>query len=426
MADNVGTERTTMPSTAAATVGAPRPDLPSSTPGEQLLMIYVHVPFCHSKCTFCDWVQAIPTKDLLRKPDDSVRQGYVDALCREIEVRGRELSAAGRMPYVIYWGGGTASSLDESEATRVMTALDTSFDLGTVAEATIECSPDTVDEAKLRFFRGLGFNRVSSGVQSFDDGRLRRLGRRHDADQAERIVYSARDAGFDDVSIDIMSGFPDQEPEELHHTVEQALALPLTHLSLYSFRPTPGTFMRRGMDAESRRGYLRRQQLLFTSARRMVAASGLAEYASGYFGKISPFAAMYFQLRADTAGFGSGAISLVDQRFQSHRKGLLHQYIADPLRFDISVPAGQDRVLVSFLQAGLAMFDGILRDQWRLSTGTDLDEVLARPAIAELADFLRGRGLVEDERGIRLDPRNAGLTLIELAFEMAMSQPELG
>jgi coproporphyrinogen III oxidase-like Fe-S oxidoreductase len=410
------------------TIAAPESglDLPSSTEGHRVLMIYVHVPFCHSKCTFCDWVQAIPTKDLLRKPGDSVRQDYIGALCTEITERGARHRAAGDLPYVVYWGGGTASSLDQNEASAVMSALRGAFDLDQVAEMTIECSPDTVDADKLRFFRELGFNRVSSGVQSFDNDRLRRLGRRHSAEQAERIVYNALDAGFEEVSIDIMSGFPDQELEELQQTVDRALRLPLTHLSLYSFRPTPGTSMRRRMNIEEKSEYLRRQQILFSYARRMVNESGLTEYASGYFGKVSPFAAMYFQLRADTIGLGSGAISLVDRQFQSHKKGLLHQYITNPLAFDIDVPAAQDRVLVSFLQAGLAMFDGVLRSEWRIATGTELDDVLTRPAIAPLADLLRGRGLVEDQRGIRLDSRTAGLTLIELAFEMAMSQPEFG
>lgn len=413
-----------LPTAETVAVARPVPDLPSSTDGRHMLMLYVHVPFCHARCTFCDWVQAIPAKDLLRKPQDSVRRNYIRALCTEIEARGAQLRADGVMPYVIYWGGGTASSLDRDEAEAVMGALASAFDLSAVAEATIECSPDTVDRAKLEFFRGLGFNRVSSGVQSFDDQRLRRLGRRHTAGQAEQIVHHAREAGFDEMSIDIMSGFPDQELDELRATVDRAVALPVTHLSLYSFRPTPGTFMRRTLAGTEKRAYLRTQQLLFTRARGMITDAGLAEYASGYFGRVSPFAAMYFQLRADTAGFGSGAVSLVNQQFLSHAKGRLHSYIADPLGFDITVAAGQDRVLVSFLQAGLAMFDGVLRAQWRVSTGTDLDEVLTRPAIAPLAEFLRTRGLIEDERGIRLDPRLAGLTLIELAFEMAMSQPE--
>jgi coproporphyrinogen III oxidase-like Fe-S oxidoreductase len=411
---------------AAATLELALAGLPSSTLDQRVTMIYVHVPFCHSKCTFCDWVQAIPTKDLLRKPDDSVRQDYICALCREIEVRGAEHTATGDRAHVLYWGGGTASSLADHEAAAVMGALRGSFDLDAVVEATIECSPDTMDERKLRFFRDLGFNRVSSGVQSFDDSRLRQLGRRHTAREAEQIVYMAREAGFDEVSIDLMSGFPDQDVDELHRSVDKALGLPLSHLSLYSFRPTPGTFMRRKMDVDQKREYLRRQQILFATARRKINDFGLTEYANGYFGRVSPFAAMYFQLRADTVGLGSGAISLVDQQFRSHKKGRLHQYVADPLAFDIDVPASNDRVLIPLLQAGLAMFDGVLRTEWRIATGTELSEVLTRPAVAPLAEFLRSRGLTEDERGIRLDRRAVGPTLIELAFEMAMSQPELG
>src|SRR5699024_5744429 len=130
-----------------------------------------------------------------------------------------------------------------------------------------ECSPDTTNDHKLRLFRDLGFNRVSSGVQSFNDERLRRLGRRHTAEQAGRIVHAAREVGFDDVTIDLMSGFPDQELDELVHSIDTALELPLTHLSLYSFRPTPGTFMRRKLDVPEKREYLRRQQILFAEAR---------------------------------------------------------------------------------------------------------------------------------------------------------------
>jgi coproporphyrinogen III oxidase-like Fe-S oxidoreductase len=415
-----------MAPTTAPSLAVSLTDLPSSTPERRVTMIYVHVPFCHSKCTFCDWVQAIPAKDLLRRPQDAVRQNYIRALCREIEVRGAEHTAAGHRAHVVYWGGGTASSLADDEAGAIMEALTDSFDLSTVVESTIECSPDTVDERKLRFFHDLGFNRVSSGVQSFDDERLRALGRRHSADQAERIVHSARAVGFDEVSIDLMSGFPDQEPAELEYSVRKALDLPLSHLSLYSFRPTPGTFLRRRLDPDEKRAYLRRQQILFATARRRIHESGLTEYANGYFGKVSPFAAMYFQLRADTVGLGSGAISLVERQFRSHKKGLLHQYVADPTAFDIDVPASNDRVLISLLQAGLAMFDGVLREEWRIATGTELSEVLTRPTVEPLAALLRGRGLVEDEQGIRLDRRVVGLTLIELAFEMAMSQPELG
>jgi coproporphyrinogen III oxidase-like Fe-S oxidoreductase len=394
------------------------------------LMLYVHVPFCKSRCTFCDWVQGIATRDLLMGPAEPMRQRYVAALCREIRTRGEQLTSSGTVyvPQVVYWGGGTASSLDEREAESVMAALHDAFDLHDVREATIECSPDSVGEAKLRFFRSLGFNRMSSGVQSFVDDRLRRLGRRHTADEARQVVTDARAVGFDDVSIDIMSGFPDQDDEEVVYTTIEALKLPLSHISLYSYRPTDGTSMRTRLDRRTpdasraaTTAYLNSQQRQFAASRGMIAAAGLEEYASGYFGKVSPFAAMTFQLSADMVGFGSGAASLVDKQFLVHQKGLLHQYIDNPLTFDIYGPASNDRTMLQYLQIGLSMFDGILRDEWATATGVSLDECLARPPIAPLAEFLRRRGLVEDERGIRLRPQTAYRTLIELAFELALA-----
>jgi coproporphyrinogen III oxidase-like Fe-S oxidoreductase len=393
-------------------------------------MLYVHVPFCSARCTFCDWVQGVPIKDLLLRPEDSARARYIEALCREIRHWGRQLAEQSYTPCTLFWGGGTASSLSESEATAVMIALRESFDLGDLEEATIECSPDSLVPGKLEFFRSLGFRRMSSGVQSFVDARLRRLGRQHTADDARSVVLRAREAGFDDVSIDIMSGFPGQSREEIVYTTSEALKLPVNQVSLYSYRPTQGTAMRLRLDRKhpnrSRRetsAYLKSQQALFATARHMIRDSGRQEYASGYFGDVSPFSARTFQLSADMIGFGSGAVSLLDQRFRSHQKGLLHAYIADPIHCELSIPAGNDRVLLQLLQIGLSMFDGILRDQWERGTGVALEDMFTRTSIAPLIEFLRRRGLAENERGIRLPENDAYRTLIELALEMALAEP---
>ncbi len=221
--------------------------IPTSSADRRLLMIYVHIPFCTSKCHFCDWVQPIPTSELLLKPRDSLRQRYIAALVREIRARGATLTAAGYVPYVMYWGGGTASSLDAGESELVMSAIADSFELDSLAEATIECSPETISLEKLRHFRQLGFDRFSSGVQSLHPLRLKQLGRAHDPNQARTPVAWARDAGFEHVNIDLMCGFPDETTAEVEGSVESALALPLTQLSVYAFRPTPGTLIRRRM-----------------------------------------------------------------------------------------------------------------------------------------------------------------------------------
>ena len=346
-------------------------------------------------------------------------------MCEEIHARGAEFQSKDRLPHVIYWGGGTASILEHDEIKAIMQALQESFDLDRVAEATIECSPDTVDPEKLQLFRSLGFNRFSTGVQSFDDERLRTLGRRHTSDEARRAVQWARDVGFDNVNIDIMCGFPDETLDEVRYTVSEALRVKPDHVSLYSFRPTPGTTMRAMIDRDNKDLYLANQKISFNLGRKMITDAGYIEYASGYFGRPSLFAVMYFQMTAELIGFGSGAMSLFDGHFRTHTKGKLDDYIAQPTHFDVDLPAAADPVVISSLRAGLSYFDGVLRDQWRDSTGTELDDVLARPTVAPLINYLRGRGLQEDKRGLRLPPDQAGNVLIDLNFRLLgqMSAP---
>ena len=256
----------------------------SSSADHRLLMIYVHIPFCRSQCHFCDWVESIPKRNLLLKADDTPRQRYIEALCREIRERGAMLNDAGYVPYVQYWGGGTASILNHDEITKVSSAIQETFDMSAVAESTIECSPDTADLDKLKLLRNSGFNRFSSGVQSFDDDRLRRIGRMHRAEDARRVVHAAREAGFDELNIDLMCGFPDESPDEVTATIAEGLALPVTHLSIYPFRPTKGTVLRRQVDRDDKDLYLAKQKAMFQRACQMAADAGFTEYATGYFG----------------------------------------------------------------------------------------------------------------------------------------------
>ncbi len=399
--------------------------IPSSTANRRLCMIYVHIPFCTSKCHFCDWVQAIPKSELLLKPNDDLRQRYIAALISEIQVRGRELTTAGHVPYVLYWGGGTASSLTEAEAEAVMTALHESFDLSSVAESTIECSPETVSLEKLRRFCQLGFNRFSSGVQSLNPERLRMLGRSHSAEQAIKVVHWAREAGFADLNIDLMCGFPDETLNEVEATVTAGLALPINHLSIYAFRPTPGVQLRRRMQDESVDRYLRQELLAFSRARRIARVAGLPEYAVGYFGAPALNVVMPFQLRLETIGFGSGAISLLDGTYNGHNKGFFKQYIENPLRWDFTSPATDPAVVLSLLRSGLSIYDGLLRKEWLERTGVSLDNILTEPRLAPLLSYLREAGkLIEDETGIRLPESTAPHVIVELAFRGSMAQQQ--
>jgi len=398
-------------------------NLPSSSWDKRLCMIYVHIPFCTSKCHFCDWVQAISKGELLLKPKDERRRRYIDALTTEIRVRGRELTTAGYIPYILYWGGGTASSLDESEAEAVMSALKDSFRLDEIAEATIECSPETVSAQKLRSFRRMGFNRFSSGVQSLRQERLRILGRSHSADRARDVVNWAKEAGFEHINIDLMCGFPDESLTEVEQTIKEGLKLPINHLSIYAFRPTPGTLLRSRMTQDKADSYLESELISFTLARRLAKEAGLPEYAVGYFGAPALNVVMPFQLRLETIGFGSGAVSLLDGNYYGHNKGFLEKYIMDPLSWDFESPVAAPSVMFSILRSGLSVYDGILRREWFDRTGISLDEALAAPSLKPALVYLRETGkLIEDERGLRLPKSTAPHVIVALAFHGSMTQ----
>lgn len=401
-------------------------NLPSSRADNRLLVIYVHIPFCRSKCHFCDWVQPIPKSDLLLTPEKSIRRDYINALCKEIRLRGKDLTKDRYRPYIVYWGGGTASILTETEIKIVVEALNEAFDLSGVAEATIECSPDTISPSKLELFRRSGFNRFSSGVQSLNDERLRQIGRTHSADTARQAVHWAVDAGFEHINIDLMCGLPGESLKEVEQTITQGLLLPITHLSVYPYRPTAGTQLRKQIPTEQPHLFLARQKAAFWIARRLINATEFSEYASGYFGKSGPAldVIMPFQLRLETVAFGSGAVSLLNRQYRGHSKGLLEQYIADPMNWDFSAPASSPSVAFSFLRSGLSIFDGVLRDEWEFQTGVSLEQILAEPSLEPIISYLRSSaGLIEDERGIRLPRESVGNVLIDLTFKTLMAQP---
>jgi oxygen-independent coproporphyrinogen-3 oxidase len=379
------------------------------------LNIYVHFPFCRQKCHFCDWVQRVPKQDLLRPAGDSKRQRYVQSLSRELRERGLRLSAEGYRPTVIYWGGGTSTSMSAEEVVEVVEALKDGFDLSDVREWTIEGSPDTVDAESLSHYRSLGFNRFSVGVQSFDDGRLRKLGRRHNSDQGREAVRAARAAGFETVSLDIMCGFGDETPEETDANVAAAIELRPDHLSLYTFRPTEGTVIRRSIDHHQVKLEVSRQLASYQRASKALRRAGFPEYGVGYFGRPAENVTAMFQLRSDVAGFGSGAVSIMGGAYLGHTSGLLERYMDDPMHHDFEQSLVAPGVALSLLRSGLSIHGGIAADDWENRVGESLAESLARPEIARLLAMLDVTGAIDlsDDR-IALRPDKAAMVIIGL------------
>lgn len=196
------------------------------------LGIYIHVPFCRSKCQYCDFY-SLTTKD------DKLMDGYIAAMCKHIKEAG-EL-APGYKVDTVYFGGGTPSFFGGDGMATIMSAIRRSFDVTADAEITFEANPDSVSDKLLRRLRGEGFNRVSLGVQTDNDELLRKLGRPHTYAQVMTAVQRIRKAGFRNLSLDLMYGLPGQTLYDWEKTLHHVLTLNPEHISCYALKVEPGT-----------------------------------------------------------------------------------------------------------------------------------------------------------------------------------------
>ena len=198
--------------------------------------LYIHIPFCVKKCNYCAF---------LSYPDEgSERMLYAESLIREIRMAGE---AYGRTIDSVYFGGGTPSIMDVSSMSAIMREINSSFDLAPGAEITMEANPGTLGSKdwvrldKLTAYRSMGINRLSMGVQSMDNDRLRFLGRIHTAEDVVRDVAIAREIGFDNISLDLMFSVPGETTEEALSDAEKIIELGPQHISCYSMQLEEGT-----------------------------------------------------------------------------------------------------------------------------------------------------------------------------------------
>jgi oxygen-independent coproporphyrinogen-3 oxidase len=185
--------------------------------------LYVHVPFCERKCEYCDFY-SIESRELLGRFVESVRREIADGAIR----------CAGCSVDTVYVGGGTPSLLSAGQVASIMDVIRAGYRLEQDVEVTLEVNPGTVDFPALEALRRVGINRLSMGVQSFDDGELRFLGRMHSAADARACIVAARKAGFDNLSLDCIYSLPGQTPERWRQTLEEAVGFAPEHLSAYS------------------------------------------------------------------------------------------------------------------------------------------------------------------------------------------------
>ena len=204
---------------------------------QQMAGIYIHIPFCKQRCSYC----AFYSTTLY-----NIRERYVDALCKEIAMRKEY--AGGAPIETIYLGGGTPSTLSMEQLKRICDTVYAAYQVSPAPEVTIECNPDDLTPDFLAQLKQLPFNRISMGVQSFNDTQLKRLGRRHDAAKARQAVANARTAGYSNISIDLIFALPGSTIDEWEHDLESAIVLRPDHLSAYNLTYEEGTPMHRALE----------------------------------------------------------------------------------------------------------------------------------------------------------------------------------
>ena len=334
-------------------------------------MIYVHIPFCRSFCTYCDFYSEVAAK--CRNAEDAVRQEelfrqFSESLAVEAGMRGQEMTDEVNTLYI---GGGTPSVLPISVFGRLMKALKDSGHGGPFDEFTVEVNPEDIVEKGEAYVEGLldlGVNRISMGVQSFDDGILRFMNRRHDSSVAKKAYSVLENAGVRNISIDLIFGLPQLSDQQWKETLERALdiserGMPPHHISSYQLSVEPGSMLARlgekGRFEEASEELCERQ---YAGLCETLAAAGYRHY------EISNFARPGYEARHNSAywkhlpyvGLGPGAHSFdsVSLRRQWNKDDLA-AYIADPSGCIGYEELDEEQVVMEKIMLGLRTADGI-------------------------------------------------------------------
>jgi oxygen-independent coproporphyrinogen-3 oxidase len=328
-----------------------------------MLGLYCHIPFCAAICNYCNF-----NRGLL---DEAQKRRYVDALVVEIARAG--LESGGGAADTIFLGGGTPSLLTADEVGRILEACRRGFAVAEDCEITLEANPETVTPATLGAYKDVGVNRVSFGVQSFRDGELTRLSRLHGADRARLAYRQAREAGFGNISLDLMMWLPGQSVAEWLESVEAAIELDPEHLSLYMLEVYPNAPLR---DEMARRQWSQAPDddvsAMYLTAMSRLEASGFEQYEISNVAKPGRRARhnLKYWTDGDWYGFGCGAHSTVGGVRWKNVAGT-DDYIA---RVTQGEPATVDRQILDIEQRlGDALFTGL-----RLTDGVDVLQVNAR------------------------------------------------
>ncbi|CEA00002.1 Oxygen-independent coproporphyrinogen-III oxidase 1 [Metalysinibacillus saudimassiliensis] len=355
--------------------------------------IYIHIPFCHQICNYCDFNKFF----FANQPVDE----YIEAVGKELTLWKARAPEAFNNVETVFLGGGTPTALSATQITRLLTLIAQQVPLAQVKEFSSEANPDELSRDKLVALYEGGVNRLSMGVQSFDEALLKRLGRTHSNAHVIETIATAKDVGFKNISIDLMYGLPDQTMAQWQSSLRMALDLQLPHYSAYSLLVEPKTIFY--MEYNKGRLPLPTPQLegeMYDVLMREMEAANVAQYEISNFGQKSVHNTIYWD-NDEYIGIGAGAHGYVEGvRYGNH--GPLKKYFAAlasntlPLLNEHKVT--EQEAMEEQLFLGLRKTAGVPNASFEQRFGKTMDE--AFPGV--IAPLITKGLVVQDAEGLRL------------------------
>lgn len=376
------------------------------------LELYVHIPFCVKKCAYCDFLSAPAGEDVISR--------YLTMLEREIRIKA--VCLQNRKITSIFLGGGTPSLLSGEQIAGLMRVIRSSFDIKEDAEISLECNPKTADLNKLSQIREAGFNRISIGCQSVQDEELLTLGRVHDRDDFFSCFAQARTAGFTNINVDLIYGFPGQTPASFSSTLKQVCETAPEHLSVYRLIIEEGTpfFEKYDQDGQDRDAG-KRPRFLPTEEEEEEMEKALSEVLSSYGYRqyeISNYAKPGHECRHNTGywtgvdylGTGLGASSCLNGNERFSNTADLSSYLKGDCRPINRKRLDKQMQMEEFMFLGLRLVSGIEEDQFLRKFGRPVTDIFGK----QIRDGMQ-QGLLAEHDG-RLFLTKKGMRFGNIVF----------
>ena len=375
------------------------------------LSIYIHIPFCVQKCAYCDFLSAPATQE--------VQEQYLHMLMQEIRQKAGEY-AADHVVKTIFIGGGTPTSVPAQLLCEVLAEVQECFCVERDAEISMECNPGTVTIENLRKYRAAGVNRLSIGLQSTQDSLLQKLGRIHSYEQFLETYHGAREAGFTNINVDLMSALPGQSLTDYEETLHKVLALRPEHISAYSLIVEEGTpFFEMELELPDEDT----ERFMYERTEELLQQQGYYRYEISNYalpGRECRHNQVYWE-RGEYLGLGLGAASLLRNmenkelpyaaEIRTKNISDLNSYLQGDFSYEEEEVLTRREAMEEFFFLGLRQMKGVSLIQFAEEFGEDTVDWFEKAMIRNIKD-----GLLEEEGGwLRLTKK--GIDVSNFVFE---------